>query len=476
MSSRKPIGPKQPRVDPPVVRDRSPSPTFRSLASSCRDDLFLSKVLFCSQPLSKHIFSEIDREDRRRYSHEILSMMDDKLTVDAYIVPNLSSIFRVIEGTLFRPLQKLTAVGCGNETLDQSEKEQLTDPNWPLVQPVYNLLQKVLESPYISQKDVKHLIGNLFIQRFLELFDAEYGPERSMLRSLLHLLYLKQIALRKAIRRAMNELFYRLIHVDYKFNGVSEILEILASIISGFAVPVKEEHLAFFRTVVLPLHKLPTCQLFHEDLMRCTVLFVNKNQHLGLEVIDYLIKIWPHTNPHKQIKFLEEMMMITGILSEADLSSHIPKVACKVAELLASPHFKACDFAISCFEKKDFLGLVEKYKALVFPLLIPTLGKAKVEQWQPVIRESLFGLSRVLEEIDGILYMQNDYRGTPDEHSLCGNKAQRVSRELVWEKLTQKAERRVQGLNINPIPYKDDQVIGNFNGLNNTNMITPEIM
>ena len=476
MSSKKPIGPKQPRVDLPVIRDRSHSPNIKSLASSCRDDLFLSKVMFCSQPLSKNAYSEVDRQDRRRYSQEILSMMNQKESVEKFISPNLPAIFRVIEGTLFRPLQKLTSVGCENETLDQSEKEQLTDPTWPLVSPVYTLFQRILECSFISQKDVKHLIGDLFIQRFLELFDSEYSPEKSILRSLLHLLYLKQIGLRKSIRKAMNELFYTLIHVEYKFNGASEILEIQGSIISGFAVPIKEEHLSFFRTVVLPLHKLPTCQLFHEDLMRCTVLFVNKDHMLGLEVIDYLVKVWPHTNSNKQIKFLEEMMIITGIVPCEDLNTHIKKMAKKVAVLLGSSHFKACDFAISCFEKKDFLSLIESYKSLVFPIVIPVLSKAKDECWQPTIRESLFGLSRLLEEIDCKLYMESDRRGPTEESNMLGSKAERSPKERVWEKLKIKAERLIKDIDLKPPPYKDDHVIGNFNGLDNTNMIIPEIM
>lgn len=42
------------------------------------------------------------------------------------------------------------------------------------------------------------------------------------------------------IRKAMNDLFYTIIQENIKFNGVSELLDILASIISGFAVPLRE--------------------------------------------------------------------------------------------------------------------------------------------------------------------------------------------------------------------------------------------
>jgi len=58
------------------------------------------------------------------------------------------------------------------------------------------------------------------------------------------------------IRKAINESFYELIHESHKFNGAAELLDILASIISGFAVPLREEHVTFFKNVIIPLHKV----------------------------------------------------------------------------------------------------------------------------------------------------------------------------------------------------------------------------
>ena len=54
----------------------------------------------------------------------------------------------------------------------------------------------------------------------------------------------------------MNEHFQILIHETNKLNGTSELLEILSSIISGFSVPLREEHVEFFKTAIIPLHKV----------------------------------------------------------------------------------------------------------------------------------------------------------------------------------------------------------------------------
>ena len=54
----------------------------------------------------------------------------------------------------------------------------------------------------------------------------------------------------------MNEIFTILIYDNHEFAGVPEILDILACIISGLIVPLREEHIMFFHHVIIPLHKV----------------------------------------------------------------------------------------------------------------------------------------------------------------------------------------------------------------------------
>jgi len=58
------------------------------------------------------------------------------------------------------------------------------------------------------------------------------------------------------IRKAITDTFHTLIHENFKFNGSAELLDILASIISGFAVPLRDEHVVFYKSVIIPLHKV----------------------------------------------------------------------------------------------------------------------------------------------------------------------------------------------------------------------------
>ena len=47
---------------------------------------------------------------------------------------------------------------------------------------------------------------------------------------------------RAFIRKAISNVFYRFIYDTERHNGVAELLEILGSIINGFALPLKDEH------------------------------------------------------------------------------------------------------------------------------------------------------------------------------------------------------------------------------------------
>jgi serine/threonine-protein phosphatase 2A regulatory subunit B' len=62
---------------------------------------------------------------------------------------------------------------------------------------------------------------------------------------------------RAAIRKIFNHVFAREIYEPMPaYRGISEILDILASIINGFACPIKDEHKRMLYHYLIPLHKL----------------------------------------------------------------------------------------------------------------------------------------------------------------------------------------------------------------------------
>jgi len=100
-----------------------------------------------------------------------------------------------------------------------------------------------------------------------------------------------------------------LLRVTYEYethNGLTELLEILSSIVSGFTTPLKPEHQDFFMKVMVPLHKVKQLSTFNTQLQLCIKNFLEKDNSLAIPLVKSLLKFWPITNPAKEVLFLNE--------------------------------------------------------------------------------------------------------------------------------------------------------------------------
>ncbi|CAM9888112.1 unnamed protein product, partial [Hapterophycus canaliculatus] len=71
---------------------------------------------------------------------------------------------------------------------------------------------------------------------------SEDPRERDYLKTILHRVYGKFMMHRAFIRRAVGNAFLRFVYECPRHNGIGELLEILGSIVNGFATPLKKEH------------------------------------------------------------------------------------------------------------------------------------------------------------------------------------------------------------------------------------------
>jgi serine/threonine-protein phosphatase 2A regulatory subunit B' len=118
----------------------------------------------------------------------------------------------------------------------------------------------------------------------LDLFDSEDPRERDFLKTTLHRIYGKFLNLRSYIRRSINNVFFQFMYETERHNGIAELLEILGSIINGFALPLKEEHKLFLTRVLLPMHKVKSLSMYHPQLAYCIVQFLEKDSTLTEDV------------------------------------------------------------------------------------------------------------------------------------------------------------------------------------------------
>lgn len=79
----------------------------------------------------------------------------------------------------------------------------------------------------------------------------------------MHRVYGKYMILRPYIRQQVMNLLLFITYEKEEHNGLTELLEILSSVISGFNSPLKEEHYKFAIKCLIPLHKVRGMQNFN---------------------------------------------------------------------------------------------------------------------------------------------------------------------------------------------------------------------
>ncbi len=142
-------------------------------------------------------------------------------------------------------------------------EEEEEDLNWVFMRHIYELFLELVESPAVEAGMLKGMISVSFLTKYLDLFNSEEPRERELVKMILHKMYAKCVMRRKLIRRAFTNCFFEAIYEKPHFNGVNEILEINAAIIAGFAVPLRGEHVEFFKNILVPLLKVQSFSRFY---------------------------------------------------------------------------------------------------------------------------------------------------------------------------------------------------------------------
>ncbi|MEQ2204372.1 Serine/threonine-protein phosphatase 2A 56 kDa regulatory subunit alpha isoform, partial [Xenoophorus captivus] len=216
----------------------------------------------------------------------------------------------------------------------------------------------------------------------LELFDSEDPRERDFLKTVLHRIYGKFLGLRAFIRKQINNIFLKFIYETEHFNGVAELLEILGSIINGFALPLKAEHKQFLMKVLIPLHTAKALALFHAQVM-----FLGEIEEI-LDVIEptQFKKIQEPlfkqiakcvANPHFQ-------HLSPICVKPASQSS--PKGAPDLFQLNLLPlSSQVAERALYFWNNEYILSLIEENINKILPIMFGSLYKISTEHWNQYV-------------------------------------------------------------------------------------------
>ncbi|NXE47560.1 2A5A phosphatase, partial [Casuarius casuarius] len=405
----------------------SPLPQLKDATSNEQQDLFCQKLQQCCV-LFDFMDSVSDLKSKEIKRATLNELVEYVSTNRGVIVESAyADIVKMISSNIFRTLPP-----SDNPDFDPEEDEPTLEASWPHIQLVYEFFLRFLESPDFQPSIAKRYIDQKFVQQLLELFDSEDPRERDFLKTVLHRIYGKFLGLRAFIRKQINNIFLRFIYETEHFNGVAELLEILGSIINGFALPLKAEHKQFLMKVLIPMHTAKGLALFHAQLAYCVVQFLEKDTTLTEPVIRGLLKFWPKTCSQKEVMFLGEIEEILDVIEPSQFKKIEEPLFKQISKCVSSSHFQVAERALYFWNNEYILSLIEENIDKILPIMFGSLYKISKEHWNPTIVALVYNVLKTLMEMNGKLFdeLTSSYKAERQRE-----KKKELEREELWRKL-----------------------------------------
>jgi len=264
------------------------------------------------------------------------------------------------------------------------------------------------------------------------------------------------MSLRQFIRKAINNVFYVFIYETERHNGIAELLEILGSIINGFALPLKAEHKTFLKKVLTPMHKVRSLSTFHQQLSYCVTQFVDKDPSLAVPVISGgLIKYWPVINSSKEVLFLNELEELLELTQTDEFLQILVPLFKQLSKSIGSPHFQVAERALFLWHNEYISGLIADHRANVLPVIFPVLHVNSQSHWNPTVNNLTLNVLKIIMELDANLVEQCSKKYAED---ITRQEARQRQKLETWQKidvplpayLTQHNQEKDQTIDITP--------------------------
>ena len=380
---------------------------FRDVVASERQNLFIKKLQVCSYTFD---FTDAtanvrEKEIKRQTLLELVDYVNQgqgKFTEAVF-----EDISYMLAQNLFRGLppsnHEITGSAAG-DNFDPEEEEPTLEPSWPHLQIVYEFLLRYVVSNEVDAKVGKKYIDNTFVLKLLELFDSEDPRERDYLKTILHRIYGKFMVHRPFIRKAINNIFFRFVYETERHNGIAELLEILGSIINGFALPLKEEHKVFLQRALLPLHKPKCVAMYHQQLSYCITQFVEKDPRLADTVLRGLLKYWPVTNSQKEVLFLGELEEVLELTQAAEFMKTMLPLFRQISACINSSHFQVAERALFLWNNDYIVNLVAQNRHALLPVCFGAFERNARSHWNAAVSGLTANVRKMLMEMDQQLY------------------------------------------------------------------------
>ncbi|THX73226.1 protein phosphatase 2A regulatory beta sub-unit 2 [Aureobasidium pullulans] len=422
-------------------RELEKLPGFHEVPPNRRQELFMQKldqcnIIFDFNDASADMKS---KEIKRLALHELLDYVaQNRQVISEPMYPRVVEMF---SKNLFRPIPP--PMNPQGDAFDPEEDEPVLEVAWPHIQVVYEFFLRFIESPDFNTNYAKQYIDHSFVLSLLDLFDSEDPRERDFLKTTLHRIYGKFLNLRSFIRRSINNVFFQFIYETERFNGIAELLEILGSIINGFALPLKEEHKLFLTRVLIPLHKVKSLSMYHPQLAYCIVQFLEKDAALTEEVVLGLLRYWPKVNSTKEVMFLNEVEDIFEVMDPAEFAKVQEALFSQLAKSVASPHFQVAERALYFWNNEYFCNLVSDNVDVILPIMFAPLYENSKGHWNRTIHGMVYNAMKLFMEVNPQLFDDCSHDYTEQQNN--APEVKRVRQEK-WDRLASLAQSMKSGL------------------------------
>lgn len=408
-----------------------PIATINATSPNQRQQQLIHKLRLCSI-LFDWTDSKSDSEAKQSKRKQLMELTEIIKSSKKYLFsPVLGEVIGMLRCNMFRPLRP-PAIAT---TMDMDENAHLHDPSWPHLQIVYEFFLRFIANVDVQQ--VLPFFNTSFLLQMLALFDSQDSRERDFLKTILHRMYSRFMSLRPFIRKAMKNIFFSFMH-STEHNGISELLEILGSIVNGFARPVKEEHRKFLLTVLIPMHKAPTLPQFQTQLSYCVTQFVEKDPTLAVPVIHGLLRYWPKTSSSKELMILHELEEVLQCTPSPQFRQALTPLFKKIADLLGSCHFQVAEHALLLWQCEDVLRLIMEHRELILPIVYPVLSEQA--HWNSAVNTMAQSVLKMFEDEDPDLVVQVRQQ---QEKSSAQHKKERKKLDRQWRRLAMRVASHV---------------------------------
>lgn len=267
-------------------------------------------------------------------------------------------------------------------SLDALEEETLMeDSEWSAIQLAYELFIQMITVERLDTRSCLKYLTESFISKLFHLLRIGDIRERDYLKTIIHRIYQRVIRRRTFLRKKINEYLFTYMFEGEPCYGIREVLELLSSIVHGFAVPLKEEHKDMFFRYLMPLHRKAELEIFFPPLLSCVIAFAQKDPTLIPSILSRLCSTWPKCDSMKQVLYINEVEIVLQSATESVFSNISRLFWLQLSSCTCCPHFQVAERVLCLLDDARLVKMLAECNKELLITLVESLDKAIEQHW-----------------------------------------------------------------------------------------------